>query len=68
MKTADFTAKGFRSAEDFRATVAGASDLEGDIAAGNVAFDISGASRLLMKGLAKNVTLKASGASIAARE
>jgi eukaryotic-like serine/threonine-protein kinase len=57
------TIQGFASDRPFRAKMSGSSSLEGSIRAGDVDFDISGASTLKLGGSARGARLLASGAS-----
>lgn len=57
------TITGFQSANPFDADVSGASDLRGNIEAGDARFDVSGASQVTLRGSAGDVTVDASGAS-----
>jgi hypothetical protein len=57
------TITGFKSADPFDADVSGASNLRGDIEAGDARFDVSGASHVTLRGSADDVTVDASGAS-----
>ena len=54
---------GFRSEKDFKLKLHGASKVEGSIEIGDAEFDVSGASRLTLTGLAKAGRLSVSGAS-----
>ena len=53
----------FTSTEDLDITVSGASSVTGDIIAGNVEFDISGASTIQLEGSANDMVASASGVS-----
>ena len=57
------TIQGFESDRPFRARASGASKLGGSIRAGDVDFDISGASTLKLGGSARGARMLASGAS-----
>ncbi len=57
------TIQGFDSDRPFRSRVSGAGTLEGSIRAGDVGFDISGASKLKLQGAARTAQVLASGAS-----
>jgi eukaryotic-like serine/threonine-protein kinase len=57
------TIQGFASDRPFHARMSGASSLEGSIRAGDVDFDINGASTLKLGGSARGARLLASGAS-----
>ena len=57
------TVGGFKSGERLDARISGASQLEGDIEAGDVRFDVSGASRVTLSGGGQKMALAASGAS-----
>jgi hypothetical protein len=59
------TITGFASGEPVRMKVSGASQLRGDIEAGDARFDVSGASQMTLSGSGDDLTLEASGASIA---
>jgi hypothetical protein len=54
---------GFKSTKALDVNLSGASDLSGDIEAGDATFDASGASRVTLNGSARNVTVEGSGAS-----
>ena len=54
---------GFNSSEPFRLETSGASELTGDITAGSVDFDISGAADVSLTGAASEAIIKVSGAS-----
>jgi hypothetical protein len=58
------TVSNFSSTEDMDITVSGASRLTGDITAGNVEFDISGASTIQLEGSADDMIAIVSGASL----
>ena len=55
---------GFQSGETLRVSLSGASQLEGDIEAGDARFNLSGASQLTLSGSGDDLRLEASGASI----
>jgi serine/threonine-protein kinase len=57
------TLKGFRSREPFRLKVSGASHVDGAMEAGDVDFDVSGASTLALTGSGGATQLEGSGAS-----
>jgi hypothetical protein len=57
------TITGFKSMEALDVNLSGASDLRGDIEAGDAAFDASGASRVTLNGSAGDVSVEGSGAS-----
>jgi serine/threonine protein kinase len=57
------TIQGFESDRPFRARLSGASTLAGSIRAGDVDYDISGASTLKLGGSGRGAKLQASGAS-----
>ena len=57
------TVTGFKSTKALDVNLSGASDLSGDIEAGDATFDTSGASRATLNGSARNVTVEGSGAS-----
>jgi hypothetical protein len=57
------TVGGFKSGDRLDAKVSGASQLEGDIEAGDVRFEVSGASRLALSGKGQKLALEGSGAS-----
>jgi hypothetical protein len=57
------TVSGFNSAEDFRLELSGASSLGGEITAGNIQFDLSGASQVRLTGSANEAVIQASGAN-----
>jgi hypothetical protein len=57
------TVSGFESSGAFQADLSGASRLEGDIEAGDSGFRVSGSSRVVLRGVAADVTLDASGSS-----
>ena len=57
------TLKGFRSQEPFRLKVSGASHVDGAMEAGDVDFDVSGASTLALTGSGGAARLTGSGAS-----
>ena len=59
------TISGFESTERLDVDVSGASQLRGDIEAGDARFDVSGASRVILSGSAGDLTIDASGASTA---
>ena len=54
---------GFESLEVFRVDMSGASSLKGDLMAGVAQFNVSGASRMTLRGTAGELILIASGAS-----
>lgn len=54
---------GFKSGDNLDTNVSGASQLAGDIEAGNTRFQISGASRVTLQGKGQALNLEASGAS-----
>lgn len=56
---------GFRSSEDLRLNVSGASTVTGDIEGGDLAADVSGASTLRLNGSGGSADVVASGASTA---
>jgi len=56
------TIKDFKSNKEFKAELSGASNLEGSIEAGDMKLDAGGASRVKLKGFAKQATISASGA------
>ena len=58
------TITGFKSTKRLDADVSGASQLRGDIEAGDARFDVSGASQVTLSGSGQDVTIDASGASI----
>jgi serine/threonine-protein kinase len=60
---AQATIQGFESDRSFRARVSGASRLVGSIRAGDINFDVSGASTLTLRGSVREARLSASGAS-----
>jgi RNA polymerase sigma factor (sigma-70 family) len=55
--------KGFKGSKEFRTKVGGASDLKGDIETAELRLEVSGASRIELKGSAKTAVLTATGAS-----
>src|SRR5206468_932451 len=57
------TTKGFRSDKPFRANVAMASALEGDVEASRLDLDVAGGGRVTLKGRAKEVKVSAAQAS-----
>jgi hypothetical protein len=57
------TVGGFKSGDKLNAKISGASQLEGDIEAGDAWFEVSGASRLALSGKGQNLVLEGSGAS-----
>jgi hypothetical protein len=57
------TITGFKSTKPLDVNLSGASDLRGDIEAGDATFDASGASRVTLNGSAGNVSVEGSGAS-----
>jgi hypothetical protein len=57
------TVGGVKSGDGLGAKISGASQLEGDIEAGDVRFDVSGASRVALSGVGRKMALEASGAS-----
>jgi RNA polymerase sigma factor (sigma-70 family) len=57
------TVQGFPPGKAFRAKMSGASSLEGEVRAGKVTVEASGASRVTLKGSGKDVRLTAAGAS-----
>ncbi len=57
------TIQGFASDRPFRTRISGASALEGSIQAGDVDFNISGASTVALRGAARSARLVANGAS-----
>jgi hypothetical protein len=61
--TARATIQGFDSDRSFRTRISGASKLEGSIRAGDLDFEISGASKLTLRGSARGARISASGAS-----
>lgn len=54
---------GFNSSDSFNMNLSGASAVSGDLSAGNVEFDLSGASRARLTGSATDALIKASGAN-----
>jgi hypothetical protein len=59
------TVTGFASGEPVQVRVSGASQLRGDIGAGDARIDVSGASQVTLKGSGGDLVIEASGASIA---
>jgi hypothetical protein len=59
------TISGFESTERLDVDVSGASQLRGDIEAGDARFEVSGASQVTLSGSAGDVTINVSGASTA---
>ncbi len=59
----DVTITGFKSTQALVVDVSGASDLMGDIEAGNVSFDLAGGSKVTLNGSAQDVTIDAAGSS-----
>lgn len=57
------TVSGFKSSEDFRMELSGASRITGDLGVGNARLVLSGASRADLSGSAGNLTADISGAS-----
>ena len=57
------TVSGFDSTEGLTVQVSGASRLSGDIQAGDVRFDVSGAGRVTLSGSGEDAVIGASGAS-----
>jgi len=57
------TISGFKSTKALDVDVSGASQLRGDIEAGDARFDVSGASQMTLSGSAEDVVIDASGAS-----
>jgi len=57
------TLAGFKSEQNFDATISGASKLRGDISSGNARVEATGASTVTLTGSAHNATFIASGAS-----
>ena len=57
------TVSGFKSSEDFRMDLSGASRITGDLGVGNARLALSGASRADLSGSAGNLTADISGAS-----
>jgi len=57
------TITGFSSSNDFNLDLSGASNLEGDIQAGDAVVVLSGASKAKLEGSAKDINVNASGAS-----
>ena len=57
------TLAGFKSGNNFKADVSGASSLRGDLTCGDAQFDASGASKIELDGSGQNLNIKASGAS-----
>jgi hypothetical protein len=57
------TVKGFESNDAFRAELSGASKLQGDLSAGDVWMEVSGASNVALRGEGNALKLLASGAS-----
>jgi hypothetical protein len=55
----------FKSGDNLKATVSGASTAQGEIATGNLTADVSGASKLTLRGSGKRLDIKATGASTA---
>jgi hypothetical protein len=55
--------KGFSSSHDFNLDVSGASNVSGNIVAGDAALQVSGASKVQLEGSAKNIAVNISGAS-----
>lgn len=56
---------GFKTSDEVRVTVSGASSAKGDMDTGNIKVDVSGASTLSLDGSGKRLTANASGASTA---
>ena len=54
---------GFNSSESFKLDASGACSLEGDINAGNIDFDVSGAGRVKLSGSSRDAVIRASGAN-----
>jgi hypothetical protein len=57
------TINGFSSTEMFKLEMSGAAGIDGDITAGSIDFELSGASHARLTGSAKDAILKASGAN-----
>jgi hypothetical protein len=57
------TITGFESARPLEVDASGASELRGDIDAGDARFHVSGASRVTLRGSAEDLTIDGSGAS-----
>jgi hypothetical protein len=57
------TVSGFKSADGLNANLSGASGLDGQIEAGDVRFQVSGASRVALSGKGQKMVLELSGAS-----
>jgi serine/threonine-protein kinase len=57
------TITGFKSTKALDVDVSGASQLRGDVVAGDARFEVSGASQMILSGSAGDVTIDASGAS-----
>jgi hypothetical protein len=57
------TVSGFKSTADIKIDLSGASQLDGDISAGNARFDTSGASRAKLQGSGTSAAINGSGAS-----
>jgi hypothetical protein len=54
---------GFSSGNNFSAVLSGGSELNGDLGAGDVDLDLSGGSKAMLSGYAKDLTISGSGAS-----
>lgn len=54
---------GFSSSESFKLDTSGASSLEGDINAGNIDINVSGAGRVRLSGSSRDAVIRASGAN-----
>jgi len=59
----DVTITGFESTQVFTVDASGGSHLQGDVVAGDVTFDISGSSEVVLTGSAQNAMIEASGSS-----
>jgi hypothetical protein len=57
------TLAGFKSDNNLKVEVSGASSLRGDLTCGDAQFDASGASKIELDGSGQNLNIKASGAS-----
>ncbi len=57
------TVTGFKSSQDFKLDISGASTLNGDLEAGDVVIKARGASRVTLEGSANTLTLDVSAAS-----
>ena len=54
---------GFNSSESFKLDTSGACSLEGDITAGTIDFDVSGAGRVRLNGSSRDAVIRSSGAN-----